>query len=528
MKHNKEREKIEAFYDNKLIVRKGFDPMDITSGINWDYQHDSNANTYQTYLHSLSIVNAMTIISKADGNEKLQENARDIIMDWHNTDHSKGNNFAWKEHPVSSRLNYIIDFQDFSENFKINDKDFNEIISDHCDFLYTERNYKFNNHGLMMDYSLLNASKYISDKTQKTMYTDKALYRIRYALRRDFTRRGIHLENSPEYHRMVLMIFRKIERKLKELRIPLGKQEKEILDLADQFKNIMIQPNQLYPIIGDTGTISDKRIIKNYNDFIDSEAGIAVIHNENKKDNEKSTMLTFKCGYQSKTHKHYDDLSSTLYIEGKELLVDSGKYSYNSKDPIRKHIISPKGHNTILIKGKNYKLSTPFQDQFGLRLLRLSKKRNYKLISGINKLYSNVNMTRHNILTEHNIYIVVDRIVSTELITSQQNFNFNEKAVVNKIDNHNFEIQLDDETYVLKTFERYDSTITSSIEKGYISRVFAEYNENKRVVFSQDSKNATFISVILNKNKLSSLGEINLLNSKLNFTIDDKKTTIDL
>src|SRR5699024_169343 len=167
MKYSKEREKVDAYFNNQLIVRKGFKPIDITNGIDWNYQHSDNANTYQTYLHSLSIVEALVIISKYDSNENLQKYARDIILDWNKTDHAKGKNHAWKEHPVSSRLNYLIDFQNLSERYKLSDKLFNRMIVEHCEFLFNERNYKFNNHGLMMDYSLLNASSYIVDKEKK-------------------------------------------------------------------------------------------------------------------------------------------------------------------------------------------------------------------------------------------------------------------------------------------------------------------------------------------------------------------------
>src|SRR5699024_4670711 len=204
MKLEKEREKVEAFLNNKLIVRKGFEPIDISKGINWNHQHNKNANTYQTYLHSLGIVTDLLKVHKVDNSEKHLQFAKDIILDWYSKDHTKNNNYAWKEHPVSSRVSNIIEFQESAGKFKIDDETFSKIIVEHCEYLFDEKHYKFNNHGLMMDYGLLHASKYVTDKRLKRIYTDKAIYRVRYALLRDFTRRGVHLENSPEYHRLVL------------------------------------------------------------------------------------------------------------------------------------------------------------------------------------------------------------------------------------------------------------------------------------------------------------------------------------
>lgn len=528
MKYNKDREKVDAYFNNQLIVRKGFDSIDISKGIDWNYQHPKNANTYQTYLHSLSIVEAMIIISKVDKNEILQKYAREIILDWNKTDHTKGKNHAWKEHPVSSRLNYLIDFQNLANKYTIPEKTFNKMIIEHCEFLFNEKNYKFNNHGLMMDYSLLNASSYISDTERKTKYIDKALYRVRYALRRDFTRRGVHLENSPEYHRMVLTIFKKIENKLKEIRTPIGKEEKAILNLAQEFKSYMIQPNLIYPIIGDTGHINDTKVKKNFKNFYDTESGIGIFNNYNKNNPEKSTMLTFKSGYFSKTHKHYDDLSITLYMDGKEILSDSGKYSYAGKDPIRQHIISPQAHNTIGLPGKKYKLVDPINEQSKIKLTGYRTNKDYIFSSGINRLYDGVNLIRYNILTKDDLYIVVDRMVSKNIEKVQQNFNINENAVIDKIDELTYEVSLGEETFIIKSFERFNTTITSSIEKGFISRKFGDYTENSRVTFNQNSDNATFITAVFNKKNIDSVGEIKLYNNQIIFNQNHKEIRVDL
>lgn len=528
MKYSKEREKVDAYFNEQLIVRKDFQPINISKGIDWNYQHTDNANTYQTYLHSLSIIDALVIISRYDNNEILLKYARDIILDWNNTDHTKGKNHAWKEHPVSSRLNYMIDFQNLAEKYKISENIFNRIIIEHCDFLYNERNYKFNNHGLMMDYALLNAASYISDNELKNKYIDKALYRVRYSLRRDFTRRGVHLENSPEYHRMVLSIFRKIENKLKELRTSIGKEEKSILKLAQEFKNYIIQPNLIYPIIGDTGHINDRKIKKNYKNFYDTESGIGIFNNFNKNNPEKSTMLTFKSGYFSKTHKHYDDLSVTLFMSGQELLSDSGKYSYASKDPIRQHIISPQAHNTIGLPGKTYQLLDPINEQSKLKLTGYRTNKDYIFSSGINRLYDGVNLIRYNILTKDDLYIVVDRMVSKNVEAVQQNFNINENAIINKVDELTYEVSLGDETFIIKSFERFNTTIESSIEKGYISRKFGNYTESSRITFNQSSENATFITAIFNKKNIDSVGEIRLYNNQIIFNQNNKEIRVDL
>src|SRR5699024_9891243 len=150
--------------------------------------------------------------------------------------------------------------------------------------------------------------------------------------------------------------------------------------LAQRYKGYIIQPNQVYPMIGDTGYIPDPRIKKSFKDFHDTEAGISILNNYNELEPENSSMLIFKSGYFNKTHKHLDDLSIYLYLNGEELLIDSGKYSYSAKDPIRQHIKSPQGHNVINLPDQTYNLENPFKEQFNLKITKRVSKLNYKLV----------------------------------------------------------------------------------------------------------------------------------------------------
>src|SRR5699024_9766447 len=112
MKYSNERKKVDSFLKNQLIVRKGFDPINIESGINWNYKHKNNANTYQTYLHSLGIVTDLLKISIEDDNPKLLKYAQNIIINWVDKNPIDISKYSWKEHPVSSRINNIIEFQE--------------------------------------------------------------------------------------------------------------------------------------------------------------------------------------------------------------------------------------------------------------------------------------------------------------------------------------------------------------------------------------------------------------------------------
>ena len=60
-------------------------------------------------------------------------------------------------------------------------------------------------------------------------------------------------------------------------------------------------------------------------------------------------MLIFTGMCYSRVHKHVDDLSFELFENGRMILVDAGKYSYE-QDDIREYVVSALAHNTIALE----------------------------------------------------------------------------------------------------------------------------------------------------------------------------------
>lgn len=512
------KEKVEKYLNGSLIVKNGFEPIEISDGINWNYKHSHNSNTYQTYLHSLGILKDFIRVGNYTKDASYFIHAKEMIIDWYeNNNKDNGKNRAWNEHPVSSRVQHIIEFQENAGEYILSEEIFANIISIHCEFLSAEKNYKQNNHGLMMDNALLIAAPYLKDEQLKRFYIDKTLYRVKFALYRDFSRKGVHLENSPEYHRLVLNMFKGIERNLKKMNLSLGKEAITLMKRAGLYKSYIMKPNFEYPIIGDTGTIKDSKVNKYYIDFVDYESGIGILQNKNANDLEKSTWMSFKCGYHSKTHKHMDDLSITLYMDGNDVLIDSGKYSYKGNDPIRKFIVSPKAHNTVNIKNKDYSLTTSADDQFKLKINKFMLKNKHKVITAMNKLYENTVLIRHSILTTDNILFIHDNVSSKQKETYEQIFNINENATINQINELKYEITINEDIYILENIKLGNQNVTSEIKEGYVSRQFSKYVNNERIIFETNSEKTHFFTVLYNKKEESNLKDISLKNRVITY-----------
>src|SRR5699024_6251931 len=120
------------------------------------------------------------------------------------------------------------------------------------------------------------------------------------------------------------------------------------------------------------------------------------------------------------------------------------KYNYEKENPIREKVVSPEGHSTIYIEGKDYKLTSPQKDQLKLSLNKYIKKHKYKLVSAKNNMYHATYLSRTCILTDSDELIVYDSINSKINQKYIQNFVLNPNAKVSKINNRTFRIMIND------------------------------------------------------------------------------------
>lgn len=474
----KRKEIVKNIIENKkLIVKHGFDPIDISEGIDWNYQHSHNTRTYSVYLHAIEYVGYLVLAGKEYNDKNYYDVAKKIIISWEKQDSEESIEHSWNEHAVSYRLTNLILFQDtVSDDYKLENHFFDELLIKHCAFLADDNNYKPNNHGILMDESLFKASFYMTDEIYQKLYKSIALNRVKLALYRDFSRKGLHSENSPEYHRMMMIVLNRFNELINAKGETLTNDVNHKLKKAKKLLRIMLKPDSTYPMVGDTSYRVEKNLKKDFSDYIDYEGGLVIFQNENTENSILSDYLYFKCGYLSKTHKHFDDLSLNLMLEGNDIFVDAGKYGYSKKDPIRQYILSPEAHTVPLIEGKGYKPTSPIVDQYNLGITNATVTAEHKIVRGYNSLYKDIVLNRTAVLSEKGHFFLLDEIISEDIETLLQNFNINENANINIIDNYSAEIEINSEKYIIKAF--FNESIELEMVPGYYSKVFSKYNEN--------------------------------------------------
>lgn len=471
-------------------LQKGLDEINFNKTLDWNYKHSISSNTYQLYLHTLNFNNSLVkaFIQKNDIRYIIK--AKLIIEDWikENLNQKETKNYAWYDHTVSSRVQNLLYYQSNAPNkYKIKKKKFAKVFKKHLDFLVKYKNYTENNHGIMMDRALVIGSLFLEDAELRNDYIMLAKNRIEKAILRDYSYKSVHLENSPDYHRMVTNWLNKAIKLFDDIKMPLSSKYKNILKGADIYNGIIVNYNKEYPMVGDTahGTTNVK---KRHNDFIDYEAGMGVFNDRN-----TLSTLVFNCGFKNLTHKHKDDLSLSLSIAKEQLFVDSGKYNYNQNDIIRKYMISPEAHTTIYVLNKDYTLNYDSKIEITSSFIH----KDYKVLKGIHKGYKGITLERTIVFLDDGIYVIVDKAFSSEENTYVQNFVLDDRVTLENLDTRKYLLTTPNEKQY--TLQEHSPVAASKVLYGQnsnamISKEFNKIEDTSRIEIRKKQRNSVFIT----------------------------------
>lgn len=471
-------------------LQKGLDEINFSKTIDWNYKHTISSNTFQLYLHTLNFNNNLVKAFIKTGETKYIVKAKNIIENWikENINPEEKVNYAWYDHTVSSRLQNLLYFQaNAPTKYRIKKKFFSKVFEKHLEYLRKYKNYTENNHGIMMDRALVIGSLFLEDEEVKNEYLMLAKNRIEKAILRDYSYKNVHLENSPDYHRMVTNWLNKVVKLFDDIKMPLSSKYKNTLKGAEVYNGIVVNYNKEYPMIGDTAYGTTK-IRKQHNDFIDYEAGMGVFNDRN-----TQSTLVFNCGFKNLTHKHKDDLSLTLSIEREQLFVDSGKYNYNRNDIIRKYMLSPEAHSTIFVLNKDYTLNYDSKIEITSSFIH----KDYKVLKGIHKGYRDINLERTIVFLDDGIYIIVDKASSNEENTYVQNFVLDDKVIFENLGTRKYLLTTPNKKQY--TLQEHSPVAASKILYGQksnamISKDFNKIEDTSRIEIRKKQRNSIFIT----------------------------------
>lgn len=277
-----------------------------------------------------------------------------------------------------------------------------QAIAWHFDELHEDRAFNpNNNHGFYTAISQVHAAKYAGMLPGAEATAVEGRARLEQMANSQFAPDGVHLEHSPDYHRMLLNSF--------ELAVNDGLIDDEVVkgrvERAAHVLGWMIQPDGTLVQFGDS---PETRIVKPEARSIDpqtqyllSDAAegerprqeLAAFHDggyafvrspqpEGPGALATSGYLALSASFHSRAHKHADDLNVVWYDRGQQILTDGGRFGYGDllpqdsplrrqgfyyAAPERQYVEGTMAHNTLMVDGQDQerRTRTPYGSGLG-------------------------------------------------------------------------------------------------------------------------------------------------------------------
>jgi hypothetical protein len=131
------------------------------------------------------------------------------------------------------------------------------------------------------------------------------------------------------------------------------------LEKADENVAWLTRPDKLFPAVGDSSGGPDPKYLRALNGTtrIFPQGGYAILRPPGKTPKGDGYVF-FTVAHHSRSHKHYDSMSFEWFDKERPILIDSGKYGYES-DASRDYVRSTRAHNTLEIDGENLDQGEP-------------------------------------------------------------------------------------------------------------------------------------------------------------------------
>lgn len=506
--------------NNLIIPFPNFDAADFKENFNWEIDNKKFGKSYQLYIQSLRVINDLLIVYNEKDDITYLNKAKEIIDSWieyKNT--NPQNDMIWYDHPAANRAQLIVQFLYYASScMDLNYENYIKVLEDHVDVLTDNTLYNFNNHGLMMDKTLFVLGIALDRKD----IFEHGLRRATETFWYNFSSNGIHLENSPDYHAMVVGMYREIQGYINNFGYSFSEHILKYLDKAKGYFDILVKPNGHLPQIGDSNNTPYKIENKVYENLNDFESGMNIIQRKK----EKPFYLTFITGYTTQVHKHFDDLSIILNYNKEDIFVDPGKFNYSSS-PLRRYVRSAKSHSTIYFPTVRYTRGNENRYTRKIRTTGYNHFKDYSIVSGINESFNDSEYLSRTVISfnSHDFIILIDSSNSETDLPIVQNFNLDEKVEVSSHKKGEVVLTKNDETIRIHQYLSSEYKIINGEDEDIIAKNtvgFGKVTNTRQINYfstSQSDKAVNFLTLINLNNHNYNVVDLN--SSFLSITIED-------
>ncbi len=321
--------------------------------VDWDMDPYENRN-WVHFLHGFRWLDQLLYAYVHDGDLDALAQARDLALDWiaANPLPAGDPGQAWGGKTVGDRAGYLA-FVTRAAACRglLSDPQASTLIDSlrtHGVALTDPDRYHPTNHGMFDDLGLALAGEYLGFLPEGGGWVARARERFSETLEsRLDPDQGVWLEHSSAYQ---FVLIRLVERFAGMFgTAPLAADLARMREAAGWF----VMPDGRMAPVGDSGSGRPEpwAIEEGADDAglrLMKHAGLAMVKHGN-------GYLIVTAGFHNHTHKHEDDLGFHLYDRGRDVISDSGNYTYNH-DKWRSFAISHRAHSVLSVSDQRFQI----------------------------------------------------------------------------------------------------------------------------------------------------------------------------
>lgn len=413
------------------------------------------------------------------------------------------------------------------------------IIECHSPYKYMSNWGVIENHGLFE----IGVCLPQSEKTKR--FVDFAIKNLEIQARMQIMPDGVHWEQSPMYHNEVLHCFLDVILLAKRNHIELPEiilQQTEKMAMADV---AWLKPDHHIVMMGDSDDLDvrDRISVAAYLfqnpvlrfggfDRLDYESiwdlgmkadreyrkmkicepeftSIFLEHSGNtylRSDwTEQANFLHLHSGTMGAGHGHSDKLHIDLFVNGEDVLMDAGRFTYVSGEK-RFEYKDPAGHNTITVDDEPF---TVCKDSWECSKLSQPVKENFRCTQtaefaqagqlGYMELPGAVYINRKIVYIKPSLYIVTDEMYTGERHEYEQYFHFNNRGIVAR-EKREFPVVTYRGKMAETDFYFVSGNVSVELKKGHVARHYNKEEENTVCKVTKTGEGFTSLITVINAN----------------------------
>lgn len=533
-------------------------PVTFNKGINWGFVPEEDVEwTYMLNRHRFLIPLGQAYI--LTGDERYAETFYTLVSNWIVTNPKEVAPLAWRTIDVGLRIsNWLKAIFYFKESKWFTSAFFAQILESlHEQGQYLVDHFTawdvISNWGVLESKGLFELSVFGGDFKAARLWSSESRKRLVKTIDIQVYQDSMHWEQSPMYHNEVLLSYLAV---IKVSKLNNIEQSQALLETTKKMAYAtmyMTKPNYHQPMKGDSDSIDTRDVVTKsallFNDPVLKTRGFVKLDFENLWDfgpeairtykdlketrfetasigfknsgnffmrsgwNSDDLYMYFHCGPLGGGHGHADLLHIDVHAYGKDLLSDSGRFTYSDANPLRRALKRPDAHNTTQVDELDF---TECQDSWSYGRIAQPIYTNWVTEQtfdyieashdGYEHLPDPVKVKRTVIFIKPSYWLLIDHFTCEQTHVFTQNFNFPPGKVT-----------IDVQDKVCSTQNEYDANIhiiplandalTVTKTKSYTSFAYNEIEPSEHVKYRLRSEGTTVMTQLLYPTKAYQLNK---------------------